>query len=99
MKGKLFKLAALPLAIQSAIAFAGHISDPEFNITSQNNYDSKFKEPYYFFSAGEVNINFIDDQIISGNAGYLKLSTTYNSNTENRILNFNGVITSRGGYL
>lgn len=91
---KLYRLAALPLAIQSSIAFAGHISGSEFNITSQNTYDSQFRDSSYFFSADEVNINFIDDQTISGNAGYLKLSTTNNSNTENRILNFNGVVTS-----
>lgn len=94
---KLYRLAALPLAIQSSIAFAGHISDYEFNITSQNTYDSQFQDSSYFFSADEVNINFIDDQTISGNAGYLKLSTTYNPNKENRILNFNGMVTSRGG--
>ena len=96
---KLYKLTALSLAIQSSIAFAGHISNSEFEITSQNTYDNQFKDSSYFFSADKVNINFIDDQIISGNAGYLKLSTNYNSNTENRILNFNGVITSWGGYL
>lgn len=94
---KLYKLTALSLAIQSSIAFAGHISNSEFEITSQNTYDNQFKDSSYFFSADKVNINFIDDQIISGNAGYLKLSTNYNSNTENRILNFNGVITSWGG--
>lgn len=91
---KLYRLAALPLAIQSSIAFAGHISGSEFNITSQNTYDSQFQDSSYFFSADKVNINFIDDQTISGNAGYLKLSTANNSNTENRILNFNGVVTS-----
>ncbi len=92
MKGKFFKLAALPLAVQSSIAFA----DSVIVIDSQNTYDTKFKSSYSF-SDDKVDINFTDDQIISGNAGYLKLSTTSNPNTENRILNFNGEITSGEG--
>ena len=96
MKYKLFRLAALSLAIQSSIAFAGHIYDSEIIIDSTNTYDSQFNESSYF-QADKVDILFKDDQIISGNAGYLKLSTTYNSNTVNRTLNFKGAAASGGG--
>ena len=91
MKQKLFKLTVLALSIHSVMVYAGHNFNTEINLDSQNTYDSEFKDRYgTLFAANTVNINFKEDQNISGKAGYLKLSATKNQNKEDRILSFIG---------
>lgn len=87
MKLKLFKLTALALAIQSSIAVALTVEDSEFNITNQNTYDETFSKSGTLFIADAIDINFKDNQTISGDTGYLMLS---GSNKPNRVLNFKG---------
>ena len=91
MKQKLFKLTVLALSIHSVMVYAGHNYNTEINLDSQNTYDSEFKDRYgTLFAADTVNINFKEDQNISGKAEYLKLSTRYNENKDNRNLYFIG---------
>lgn len=91
MKQKLFKLTVLALSIHSVMVYAGHNYNTEINLDSQNTYDSEFKDRYgTLFAADTVNINFKEDQNISGKAEYLKLSTRYNENKDNRNLSFIG---------
>lgn len=98
MKQKFCKLTVLALSIHSVLVYAGDNSDTEINIDSQTTYDSKFKDKSGTFFAGDtVNINFIEDQNISGNAGFLKLSTKVNQNKEDRNLSFIGVLNEQGG--
>lgn len=98
MKQKFCKLTVLALSIHSVMVYAGHNYDTEINLDSQITYDSKFKDTYgTFFAEDTVNINFKEDQNISGKAGFLKLSTTYNANKEDRNLSFIGKLKETEG--
>lgn len=95
MKSKLFKLAALPLAIQSSIAATNvnvDITASEIKIDNNNTYDTQFKTDkyYYFVNNQEVFINFFSDQIILGNNTYKKLNVAESDSVKSQILNFKG---------
>lgn len=94
MKSKLFKLAALPLAIQSSIAATNvDITASEIKIDNNNTYDTQFNtngKYYYFVNNQEVFINFFSDQIILGNNTYKKLNVAESDSVKSQILNFKG---------